>query len=266
MSASPSLPLELEREIFEICALSRPVSIPKLMLVAQRVKEWVEPLLYRTILLGVDIPGPPAFLHNAVRGLLTTSRDSARELEMILRLCTGVENLWIPNADETLMLLIESLPLKRLAAAFEFMPPPTSQMFARLTHLYLLVLLGEIVDSVRAFVVALPTLTHLSLPHLSFSFDVSENEEIVFPTIHRILESSPSMQVLVIFTDSMISLENKVPPDVRRDVRFVVMLYRGFAADWYAGILHDKDFWRDAETFIAKRRTREIDPLKFSWP
>jgi hypothetical protein len=39
-SSLPTLPSELEREIFEICAVSRPVCIPKLVLVAQRVKEW----------------------------------------------------------------------------------------------------------------------------------------------------------------------------------------------------------------------------------
>jgi hypothetical protein len=36
----PVLPIELERQIFEICASSRPVLIPKLMLVAWRVKQW----------------------------------------------------------------------------------------------------------------------------------------------------------------------------------------------------------------------------------
>jgi hypothetical protein len=40
LNGSPILPPELEREIFEICAISRPASIPNLMLVAQRVKEW----------------------------------------------------------------------------------------------------------------------------------------------------------------------------------------------------------------------------------
>jgi hypothetical protein len=39
-SLAVELPLELERHIFEICALSRPVGIPKLMLVGWRVKEW----------------------------------------------------------------------------------------------------------------------------------------------------------------------------------------------------------------------------------
>ncbi|KAJ7461189.1 hypothetical protein FB451DRAFT_1405047 [Mycena latifolia] len=48
-SSLPALPLDLERHIFEITALSRPVLIPRLMLVAWRVKEWAEPLLYRTI-------------------------------------------------------------------------------------------------------------------------------------------------------------------------------------------------------------------------
>jgi hypothetical protein len=40
MTPVPVLPIELERQIFEICASSRPVLIPKLMLVAWRVKQW----------------------------------------------------------------------------------------------------------------------------------------------------------------------------------------------------------------------------------
>ncbi|KAF8193538.1 hypothetical protein K438DRAFT_1761692 [Mycena galopus ATCC 62051] len=39
MTLSPRLPRELEREIFELCALSLPLFIPKLILVAQRVKD-----------------------------------------------------------------------------------------------------------------------------------------------------------------------------------------------------------------------------------
>jgi hypothetical protein len=36
----PILPLELERLIFELSALSWPLSVPNLMLVAWRVKQW----------------------------------------------------------------------------------------------------------------------------------------------------------------------------------------------------------------------------------
>jgi hypothetical protein len=44
---SPALPPELERLIFEIYALAHPRSIPKLMLVAQRVKEWCVEIFIR---------------------------------------------------------------------------------------------------------------------------------------------------------------------------------------------------------------------------
>ncbi|KAJ7443899.1 hypothetical protein B0H11DRAFT_452304 [Mycena galericulata] len=86
---TPSLqvPPELERQIFEISALSRPRAIPRLMLAAWRVKEWVEPLLYRTIVLKygpradhypaftvdillTSIRSKPAFFRDAVRNLL----------------------------------------------------------------------------------------------------------------------------------------------------------------------------------------------------
>ncbi|KAJ7832485.1 hypothetical protein B0H13DRAFT_2370920 [Mycena leptocephala] len=54
----PSLRLDLERQIFETAALSRPVSIPNMMRVAWRVK--VEPLLYRTLCFSADnIDGIP---------------------------------------------------------------------------------------------------------------------------------------------------------------------------------------------------------------
>jgi hypothetical protein len=39
-AADPRLPYELERVIFEIAAVSRPTSIPNLMLTAWRVKDW----------------------------------------------------------------------------------------------------------------------------------------------------------------------------------------------------------------------------------
>ncbi|KAJ7224649.1 hypothetical protein GGX14DRAFT_557508 [Mycena pura] len=56
----PTLPAELERQVFELTALSRPVCIPRLMRVALRVKQWVEPLLYRTLIFNkVLIDGFP---------------------------------------------------------------------------------------------------------------------------------------------------------------------------------------------------------------
>ncbi|KAJ7615570.1 hypothetical protein FB45DRAFT_935992 [Roridomyces roridus] len=48
-SPSVSLPPELERLIFETTALRYPGRIPTLLLLAKRVHEWIEPLLYQVI-------------------------------------------------------------------------------------------------------------------------------------------------------------------------------------------------------------------------
>ncbi|KAJ6543046.1 hypothetical protein B0H19DRAFT_1172653 [Mycena capillaripes] len=52
--SEPRLPPELEVLIFETAALSHPAAIPKLMLIAHRVKHWVEPLLYTVVFLPLD--------------------------------------------------------------------------------------------------------------------------------------------------------------------------------------------------------------------
>ncbi|KAJ7222995.1 hypothetical protein B0H12DRAFT_1328963 [Mycena haematopus] len=56
---SPKVPPELEREIFELCVLMHPASALRLMLVAHRTKQWVEPLLYSTVILGGHFDSPP---------------------------------------------------------------------------------------------------------------------------------------------------------------------------------------------------------------
>ncbi|KAF7352346.1 hypothetical protein MVEN_01198300 [Mycena venus] len=124
-SCPPTLPPELEREIFERCALSRPVSIPKLVLVAQRAKHWVEPLLYRTMAVGNDyrpIDGFLVYPADAMASVFGTKSpgffDGVCNLMLseytapdilttrILAACTGLENLWINYvADERIPLL-----------------------------------------------------------------------------------------------------------------------------------------------------------------
>ncbi|KAJ7368668.1 hypothetical protein DFH08DRAFT_831941 [Mycena albidolilacea] len=164
MSFCPTFPPELEREIFEICALSQPILIPKLMLVVQRVKDWVEPLLYRTMamdyipqdrgrpnysvdaLLSAIRAKPPAFFPCAVRHLafpfrVASSGETRSPAEIILGVCTGIENLSMLDIPEALIPLVRSLPLKHLYA--ECGPllstlstlPPTHTFFSRLTHL-----------------------------------------------------------------------------------------------------------------------------------
>ncbi|KAJ6518474.1 hypothetical protein DFH09DRAFT_1331835 [Mycena vulgaris] len=165
----PSLPSDLERQIFELTALSRPVSILSLMRVAYRVKHWVEPLLYRTLVSGVysTIDGIPsytaedfthivrtksaAFLHDSVRNLLVYSVPE-EHTKAILLACSGIENLWIlpppssPNGSRT---------------AVDFM----SLRHLHLIHLELFDGLNDEDEDVASWtgIRALPHLTHLSL-------------------------------------------------------------------------------------------------------
>ncbi|TFK58527.1 hypothetical protein BDN72DRAFT_906654 [Pluteus cervinus] len=51
LPSTPRLPVELERAIFEDAAQGSRDSIPTLMLLANRVKEWLEPLLYSIVVI-----------------------------------------------------------------------------------------------------------------------------------------------------------------------------------------------------------------------
>ncbi|KAJ7451452.1 hypothetical protein B0H11DRAFT_1915961 [Mycena galericulata] len=133
------------------------------MQVAMRVKEWVEPLLYCTIILSgdprVDAPPlegypeftteilssamgskPPAFFRNSVRDLLLFYVLKDKE---ILTVCTSVENLWIVGTltGQFDSWAQKSLTLKHLYTNFVELlcgPPATRPIFPHLTHLELM--------------------------------------------------------------------------------------------------------------------------------
>ncbi|KAF8171070.1 hypothetical protein K438DRAFT_2024164 [Mycena galopus ATCC 62051] len=265
MPSSPTLPPELEREIFELCALDLPVSIPKLMLIAKRVHEWVEPLLYHTIILGHDSPihgfplftsevvssairrKPPSFFHNAVRRLMVMNSDIS-DAEAILALCATVEDLGLGYISEGCLLLLESLPLRRLYTSTDWLPMPrTYPMFSSLTHLHVDVDDLDNIHSTYPAMAALPKLTHLS-----FVYD-DVDEDLVLAS-HKILELCQSICVLVFLDNSMAQTQ------LALDVRCVVMaIPDDFVQDWYTGIRDGTDYWSVAENLVVKRRNQETD-------
>jgi hypothetical protein len=250
-------------------------------LVGQRVKDWVEPLLYRTMamdyiprdrgrpnysvdaLLSAIRAKPPAFFPRAVRHLafpfrVASSGETRSPAEIILGVCTGIENLSMLDIPEALIPLVRSLPLKHLYA--ECGPllstlrtlPPTHTFFSRLTHLEVNSDSDDEVDLDNTCValIALPQLTHLSFGHSGF-----------IPIYSRLLVSCPSLRVLVYLGDPL-SFEKRAE-ELARDVRFVVMFCKYYLEDWYMGIQRGADYWCRAERFIAKRRANEIDPLQY---
>ncbi|KAJ7918208.1 hypothetical protein B0H13DRAFT_1869686 [Mycena leptocephala] len=72
----PTLPLDLEREIFELAARQYPTSIPSYLRVCQRVHTWLEPFLYRVLNLDNSA------LVNAIESRLEYEASELAALEL----------------------------------------------------------------------------------------------------------------------------------------------------------------------------------------
>ncbi|KAK7051750.1 hypothetical protein R3P38DRAFT_2857193 [Favolaschia claudopus] len=270
--AEPILPPELERMIFEICAQSLPVFTTRLMLVARRVNQWVEPFLYRVICIGIysAVPGfplftpenfasmmarkSPEFLRKAVRhfmiedgsGYPSGGRD-------FLNICTEVEDLWLPYEDKSSVPSIQVLPLRRLEIDFSqfFRLPLSCKALSGLTHLALDDTPADYDLACTTFL-ALPKLTHLSFDG-AFQF--------IRERVDQMLESLPLLGVMAAFAYDIDSFDHYSKWHITTDPRFVVLVPRpDFNRDWHSGARGGPDYWTNAENFVAKRRAGKIDP------
>ncbi|KAJ6464694.1 hypothetical protein DFH09DRAFT_1226285 [Mycena vulgaris] len=242
---SPPLtfPAELEREIFEIAARSRPLSIPTLMLVAWRVKLWfvltASPGLTNHLIQLIH--SRPALLRESVQHLYLywIPKDDA---QVILSACPVVENLWIGGGMqlEDLIRTIEDLPLKHLYCHMDSIFGSHSKIdfkhriFTHITHLKIFDFSfpGGIDLGMWGGLALVPHLTHLC-------FD----DETFLP-----------------FLDRPMLVGDK--PALLKDHRFIFMSCERYAQDWHTGARTGLDFWSRAEDFIARRRSGEIDPLQ----
>ncbi|KAJ6452080.1 hypothetical protein C8R45DRAFT_86919 [Mycena sanguinolenta] len=284
-ASTPALPPELERAIFEIAAVSRPRVIPKFMLVALRVKIWVEPLLYRTLL--VDSPRlqfvprdespftiecdqlisaihskPSSFFRDSVRNLCL-AHNLAEEEAIVLSACSAIENLWMLRQNKVNVLDF-NLPLKRLHCMVGMLFR-TSQLdfthgiFSSITHLELFDNLADIINP-EAWS-TLPCIPHLT--HLAF------NDDNFLPICLALLPTWESLRVMMILLDREMDadfLANHNATGLAHDLRFVVSTCASYLQDWIEGIQVGCDYWSRAEDFIAKRESKEIQPLRYYIP
>ncbi|KAF7369467.1 hypothetical protein MVEN_00276400 [Mycena venus] len=285
----PALPPELERAVFETAAYTRPLSIPKFMLVAWRVKIWLEPLLFQTIVVSrrrehdlladteslrdhptfqphillpiiqsASFPFPGA----SVRNLLVpwiSNKDAA----VILSACRCVENLWINPTGGELFHLIEDLPLKQLYCNVEDIFGPqrqidfTHRLFANITHFE--VFDGFVFKSVHpelwTGIALIPHLTHLGF-----------NDEGLVDTWLTLLTSCKSLRVLVVLEPGLRTLIAGHPDEqiLAKDPRFVAMGCEFETKDWRLGAHTGIDYWSRAEDFIVRRRSGEVDALQYT--
>ncbi|KAJ6543043.1 hypothetical protein B0H19DRAFT_313538 [Mycena capillaripes] len=278
--SEPRLPPEIEGLIFEIAALSHPASIPKLMLIAQRVKHWVEPLLYNVVYLPFDwrrrservcgfphVPidiflaaiedKSPAFFESAVRNLFldTTANDLPQSaVSTILVACPHVTNLFArPEPPTDLSVLGRLSCLRRLAIDIsEYFPGSIDlTVFGNLTHMDVLDSKPKMQDIWMALA-ALPQLTHISFNSLLF--------RKLGPSTMR---ANTQLQCIVLWWRLHDYLLDSLRP-YSEDARFVWIEQQDWREDWLRGAHTGKDYWALADAFIAAKHQGKVDQSRFS--
>ncbi|KAJ7620105.1 hypothetical protein FB45DRAFT_929482 [Roridomyces roridus] len=283
-STQALLPPELERVIFELAAYTRPLSIPRLMLVAWRVKAWVEPLLYRVLLLTdpktwyasrAGLHGasqypyqddhafsqifaiPPSVLQTSVQHLCLLQID--QELaHFLLSNCLSVHDLWLLTNLGTSLDLVGALRLKRLHYhitdifqnnTVDF----THSLFLQITHLEIFDSPRDLPDGSWSNLALIPNLTHLAF-----------NDDGFLPLLPSVLRACASLRVLALVMPSSSPVRVQISDELTQDMRFVWMACDEYIRDWHQGALTGEDYWARAEAFIDRRRRGDLtDPLQY---
>ncbi|KAJ6550003.1 hypothetical protein B0H19DRAFT_1378707 [Mycena capillaripes] len=281
----PRLPFELERVIFEIAALSRPTTIPKLILVARRVKQWIEPLLYRVIflccplserqmhcrslgfpiftdgrLLQIAKEKPVAFLRHAVTHLYIGSFVQPPVVNSILTTCTHVTNLFIqPNPSYHMHPLSALICVRYLTidaeAVLKYYDPATGvlhPLFLNLTHIELFVWTYHPLWNWNALCERLTLMPHLT--HVSFTLMLRD----LVP--HSTLRANARLQCIVFLTSE--EMDEQSP--LLGDSRFLCIDAKTeYQLDWLRGAHTGEDYWALADDFITARRVGKVDESQY---
>ncbi|KAJ7131237.1 hypothetical protein C8R44DRAFT_978191 [Mycena epipterygia] len=227
------------------------------MRIAWRVKLWVEPLLYRTLLIRrtshltvtdcfpscslstfmeIVSTEKASFLRDSVRNLVVDFL-STENIRAVLSTCKSVENIHVIVADSPSLYYAPpslSMPLRHLYCDIQDFCDITSfelfrhSSFHRITHLELFT--GSLISC-------------------SATTDI--------PVCGQALAALKYLRALIILhtPPAHLSVELEI---LSEDPRFVMMQLEYYEEDWEAGILTGDDYWARADEFIAKR-SREIE-------
>ncbi|KAJ7134149.1 hypothetical protein C8R46DRAFT_1139702 [Mycena filopes] len=276
----PRLPPELECLVFEEAAFSYPAKIPTFMLTAWRVKNWLEPILYRIVLVMNSRQMPrlgsfPTLTTHGLRELIATKspsfiQDSIKHLYLrapgwdtafveILMTCTRLTSLFAQfRPMHHMAALCTQQHLRRLAIeltqALEGHPiNEPHPLFRHVTHL-------ELLDSARVFedpqalparLACMPALTHVA-----FNSAPRDNE------FYEALCADARLQCVVFLSPSA-SEQVNITRATADDARFVcVKEDMDFRLNWVQGVDIGDDYWAHAEVFIAARRAGRV-PVSF---
>ncbi|KAF7346778.1 hypothetical protein MSAN_01816300 [Mycena sanguinolenta] len=268
-----SFPHDLEREIFEMTSLLYPGFIPTLLRVCHRVRVWLEPLLYRVLVLsdsrrdpehGLRIVAskPTAFLQKTVRHVLLKVRQAPEQRKLyasLLAKCSGTISLSIDGeVDRGFLRLLGKMRLQRLG----FTVPPffmkwnragfAHPLFVSVTHLDLYSLGHSDDHDIQKWhgITTLPVLSHLAL-----------SPSIATYILPSIVTQCPRLRAIVVTTHRSRSADLAFANSLAlADERIVVMAIRmGYDDDWELGVRGGDDFWARAEAFLARKRAGKVE-------
>jgi len=282
----PRLPAELEREIFEAAALHDHATAKELVLVAQRVRTWIDPILHNVILQTLWKPAlpnyPPLYkdLGRMTKGPRFKEMTSwakhvglqnlkVSQAIQILESCVNVQDLalWIiVGPHEPLRKIIRNLPVQRLHVDIErfFSEDPIDGPklgrfnfdhipLINITHLHIF-LLPIVPWAQWKSIALLPRLSHLAIDNWHPEF------------IRKVLEECKSLNLLVVVSSRITSYD--FDPISRRDPRLTELIESQWIASWERGALTGNDIWSRAEAARAekreerRRRHRGVFPLE----
>ncbi|KAJ7028406.1 hypothetical protein C8F04DRAFT_1265942 [Mycena alexandri] len=281
ITGDPFLPPELEREIFELAAEletdavfdswrqrvgSTVLVLPR---VCRRVKSWIEPFMYRDIVLRQSFNGadpvlrflaavdshPPSFFATHVKHLYFDPIMPLFFVQKVLSVCTGVIVLGCHHPYSSLAPLIASLPLRRLLLA-ELTLPTTPEAIppwaASLTHLGISKTLPA---DPRAAFAALPALTHLAVGYDALPHPAMPGMGAMLAAL---FSACPGVRCLILVTESKTNYKwalQRLRDDGFADARFYVHLRPVMDATWDGWWRPAPDMFSEAEDHL-KSRTR----------
>ncbi|KAJ7177066.1 hypothetical protein C8R46DRAFT_1346947 [Mycena filopes] len=279
----PRLPQDLERTIFELLARSEPSHAPPLLRVAWRVKHWIEPLLYRilivtatrvlwdgippiraTTLLDRIASKPAAFFASSVRHLFLLNpamgpMDSFA-VNTILRACTGITTLSSGHIkDPAQLAALATLDgLHVLTASLDWIEwrdvrsSLAHPAFRNITHLELPPNHGSFAEHLNL----LPRLTHLAFhdaPVLNFLPELLAMGDGVQLrcVVYLLWRGGAAAWAAKGYLDTLLGDERCVAVELPRGGTTTRSLIRGAAVG--------DDYWGRAERLIAARRAGTVD-------
>ncbi|KAJ6574421.1 hypothetical protein B0H19DRAFT_1341706 [Mycena capillaripes] len=288
----PTLPEDLEREIFKLAAGLHFPSIPALMRVAWRVNAWVEPLLYQALFVRLnayissghtpdafaqDVATRPEFFRDAIRHLHITMDvglfGDQLPAGFLLATCTRLETLALQGGSfsltaELLPLIKQLHSLTRLHADFgalfgglewgERSVPFGTHAFSRLTHIEMLDETPS--QQICAGLARLPSLTHLALKY-------EPRIRGILCICTQVLQGCPALRVLGALQEKH-GFAGSTHPEpycafdtpkiLEKDLRFVLVTYaRRYEPpkEWLNDVRSGRlpGFWECAEKAVARR-------------